>query len=136
MLRFETRERLSTHSTRLGNSLDVIRQIEGFSVDCSRVNSGVMLCFVLGYSESYISNKQDMKNFTFLLSLIFVGFSYPAFGQDSARIISNPRQRCLLAKASLTIVGDLKLGADFSQLEKAYPELRVSNSSPIPDTTA
>lgn len=71
-----------------------------------------------------------------LLFLIFGLYVCPTLGQDSVKIIKDSSQPCLLTKATLTAVGNLKLGSSISELKKEYPELRASDASPFPNTTA
>lgn len=77
-----------------------------------------------------------MNKFIILLFLIFGLFVCLTFGQDSVKVIKNSSQPCLLTKAGLPVVGNLKLGSSLSELKKEYPELLVTNTSLFPNTTA
>lgn len=75
------------------------------------------------------------KSFT-LLFLTLVTFFCPTLAQDSAKIVRDSSQPCLLTKATLPVTGNLKLGSYLSELNKEYPELSEAENSPFPNTTA
>jgi hypothetical protein len=71
-----------------------------------------------------------------LILLIFCCLFASVAGQDSVKISKDSTQPCLLMKANSKVVGGLKLGSSLSSLKNEYPELRVTEPSPIPNTTA
>lgn len=77
-----------------------------------------------------------MKKSIALLFLIFSLFIWSSFAQDSVKTTKDSSQPCLLTKATLSVSGNLKLGSSLSELKKEYPELRATDTSPVPNTKA
>lgn len=83
-----------------------------------------------------VIHKLFMNKYIALLFLVFVLSVCLTSGQGSVKIIKKSTQPCLLAKATLPTIGNLKLGSPLSELKKEYPELQVADASPFPNTTA